>query len=182
MIIWKQEAPFGHTHRALRLQIRECSYFLYLLCVARYFELLFCFEHALTLLFSLGQAQSSLFSRNVGHASMTWMSTRRSLTSILNSRSEHVADLGSLIVHRIIGLGCSFIASIGVLENKPQDLEVWKAVAVLAIMMAAYSKALKSPDKVYLLALLLHSNGTSHCVFHMAHFTMIQFPHVYKTG
>ena len=52
------------------------------------------------------------------------MSTRRSLTSILNSRSEHVADLGSLIVHRIIGLGCSFIASIGVLENKPQDLEV----------------------------------------------------------
>ena len=35
-----------------------------------------------------------------------------------------MADLGSLIVHRIIGLGCSFIASIGVLENKPQDLEV----------------------------------------------------------
>ena len=36
-----------------------------------------------------------------------------------------MADQGGLIVHhRVIGLACSFIASIGVLENKPQDLEV----------------------------------------------------------
>lgn len=75
-----------------------------------------------------------------------------------------MADLSGLIVHhRIIGLACSFIASIAVLENKPQDLEVWKGVTVLAIMMAACT-ALKSPDKVHLLALPLNSDGTFHYV------------------